>query len=266
MRARAERIGVIGGAGWLGGAIVESLLRTQIVYPEDLTLSYRTKRPDRYPGACWTQNNQELVDRSHVVILSVRPQDWPSITVDASGKLIISVMAGIRLEQIVTRHKSERVVRALPNAGAEVGQSYTPWIAAPALSDADRVLVRAIVGACGPEDEVSSEADIDYLTGLSGSGPAFPALLASAMLKHALAQGISVAVAGRAVETLLVGAGRLLERHHEHPDDTVASFLDYRGTTAAAIEAMRGAGFDTAVAAGLSAAATKSASMGDAPA
>ncbi|MBX4883077.1 NAD(P)-binding domain-containing protein [Rhizobium bangladeshense] len=256
------RIGIIGGGGWLGGAIAGSILDSGLVNPENLGLSYRNEQPRRFPNSFWTTDNQALADRSDVILLSVRPDDWRPLEVDASGGLVISVMAGIRLAALSERHKTGRVVRALPNAAAEVGKSYTPWIGANDVTRDDRSVVRAIFGTCGIEDEVASESDIDYLTGLSGSGPAFPAMLAAAMMRDAVARGLPAEVARRAVNTVISGAGRLLERGNECPDDVVQTFLDYRGTTAAAIEGMRTAGFDAAVAEGLSSAFKKSVSMG----
>ncbi|MBB4196172.1 pyrroline-5-carboxylate reductase [Rhizobium aethiopicum] len=258
------RIGIIGGGGWLGGAIAGSILDSDLVDPRNLCLSYRSRQPDRFPDSFWTKDNQELADRSDVILLSVRPDDWRPFALDASGKLVISVMAGIRLGALSERHKTGRVVRALPNAAAEVRKSYTPWIGANEITRNDRAVVRAIFETCGSEDEVASESDIDYLTGLSGSGPAFPALLAAAMMRDAVARGLSAEVARRAVNTVISGAGRLLERRDECPNNVVQTFLDYRGTTAAAIEGMRAAGFDISVADGLSAAFKKSVSMGEA--
>lgn len=256
------KIGVIGGGGWLGGAIVESLLVAGIVKLDDLTLSYRREKPDRFSGAFWTSDSQQLADRSDMVMLSVRPQDWPALSVDVRGKLVISVMAGIRIDALCQRHNTRRVIRTLPNAAAEVGKSYTPWVASADATEGDHAVVRTIFDACGVQDRVSSESDIDYLTGLTGSGPAFPALLAAAMMDDAMARGLSREVAQRAVNTVLVGTGRLLERQDVSPRDSVEAFLAYRGTTAAAIEAMRAAGFDEAIAKGLAAALEKSVLMG----
>jgi pyrroline-5-carboxylate reductase len=257
------RIGIIGGAGWLGGAIAAAVLDAGIAAPADLALSYRSARPDHLPEAFWTQDNQALADRSDVIILSVRPADWPHLKVNAEGKLVISVMAGIRLAALCDHHQTRRAVRTLPNAAAAVRKSYTPWTASRDLQQADRTIVRAIFGACGVEDEVRTEAEIDYLTGLTGSGPAFPALLAEAMMADAIAHGLDRQVAQRAVNTVLVGAGRLLEQRDDCPTETVQAFLDYRGTTAAAIEEMASAGFATAVARGLAAAFEKSVRMGE---
>ncbi|MDX8480639.1 pyrroline-5-carboxylate reductase dimerization domain-containing protein [Mesorhizobium sp. VK24D] len=258
------KLGIVGGAGWLGGAIAGAAVSTGVVRAEDLTLSYRSAKPDRFPGAFWTDDNQALADRSDVIILSVRPQDWPSLELDAKGKLVVSVMAGIRLGEIGEKHDTRRVVRTLPNAAAEVAKSYTPWIASGDATADDRTIVRAIFDACGVEDEVATERDIDYLTGLTGSGPAFPALLANAMMRDAIAFGLAPDVARRAVNTVLTGTGRLLELKDTSPADTVEAFLGYRGTTAAAIETMRESGFDETVAEGLAAAFLKSIAMGKA--
>jgi pyrroline-5-carboxylate reductase len=259
----ALKIGIIGGSGWLGGAIAEAILDRGLASPEDLTLSYRSEQPKGLQGVRWTRDNEELADRSDVIIVSVRPADWPPLVVDVRGKLVISVMAGIRLRELAEHHNTDRVVRSLPNAAAEVGKSYTPWIGSEGVTEQDRAIVRAIFNACGTQDEAASESDIDYLTGLSGSGPAFPALLADAMMRDAVSRGIKPDVARRAVTAVLVGSGRLFEKSGECPADTVEAFVSYRGTTAAAIEAMRGAGFDAAIRDGLAAAFQKSMNMGE---
>lgn len=253
-----QRIGIIGGNGWIGGGIARGLVAAGLFRPEEIALSCRGAPPGWLPGAFWTHDNQSLADRCGILLLSVRPADWPSITVTAPGRLVISVMAGVRLADIAARLGTGRVVRALPNAAVEVGRSYTPWVAAAGVAEADRVVVRRLVSGFGTGDEVASEAAIDYMTGLSGTGPAYPALLASALLTDAVAHGLPVEVARRAVVALLVGTGRLFEREGADPEATVAAFAEYRGVTAAALEAMQAAGFGEAVSAGLSAALEKS--------
>lgn len=260
---KALRIGVIGGAGWLGSAIAAAILDAGIVAPETLSLSYRSTRPALFPDAFWISDNQALADRSDIIVICVRPADWADLNVNAEGKLVISVMAGIRLGSLSEQHGTRRAVRAMPNAAAEVRKSYTPWIATADTSGADRAIVRAIFEACGVQDEVRTEQEIDYLTGLTGSGPAFPALLAEAMMADAVAHGLDHRVARRAVNTVLVGTGRLLEQRDDCPTEKVKTFLDYRGTTAAAIEAMISAGFGAAVARGLTVAFEKSVRMGE---
>jgi pyrroline-5-carboxylate reductase len=246
----------------LGRAFARALVDSGIVGAERLALSYRSGRPEILPEARWTTDNRELLDRSDIIIVSVRPQDLPSVEGTAEGKLVVSVMAGITLDELARRFRTDRVIRTLPNAAAEVRKSYTPWIASEAVTQDDKAILCRILEACGTADEVSSESDIDYFTGMTGSGPAFPALLAAAMMEDATRRGIDPDVARRAVNGLLVGTGRLIEVRDENPADLVQVFLDYRGTTAAAIEAMRASGFDAAVSHGLQAAFQKSVNMG----
>jgi pyrroline-5-carboxylate reductase len=256
------KIGIIGANGWLGRAFANALVGAGIVEADGLTLSYRSGAPQILPQAQWTTDNQALLDRSDVAIVSVRPEDLPGIEATAEGKLIVSVMAGITLAELSRRFRTDRVIRTLPNAGAEVRKSYTPWIASEAVTDDDRRIVCRILEACGTADEVPRESDIDYFTGMTGSGPAFPALLAAAMMEDAVRRGIDPGVARRAVNAVLVGTGRLVELRDENPPDLVQVFLDYRGTTAAAVAAMRASGFAASVSDGLEAAFQKSVRMG----
>ncbi len=265
MDIKGSKIGIVGGSGWLGGAIASAILDTGVVAPCALSLSYRSHRPDRFDGAFWTTDNEMIAERSDVIILSVRPQDWPLLRFSAKDKLVISVMAGVRLPDLVAQFQTARAVRSLPNAAAEVRKSFTPWIATTGVTGSDRKIIDAIFNACGLHVEVRSEAEIDYFTGLTGSGPAFPALLAEAMMNDAIARGIDRQTARRAVDAVFIGAARLLETNRSCPSDTIRTFLDYRGTTAAGIEAMVGAGFGKAVARGLAAAKENSVRMGEPP-
>lgn len=254
--AEIGRIGIIGGAGWLGTALARALVGSGTVSAERLTCSYRSRKPDDDLGCIWTKDNGELVARSDIVVLSVRPADWKAVDLDAAGKLVISVMAGVTVDDLRKRTGSTRIARALPNAAAEIGYSYTPFFLASREPE-DRDLVCRLFLSCGQVDAVPEEEHIDYLTGLSGSGAAFPALLAEAMTNDALRHGLPPDVARRAARQVIVGAGRLQEFNGQSPAETVKAFLDYKGTTAAAISAMREHGFDEAVAAGLNAALRK---------
>ena len=251
-----QRIGIIGGAGWRGSAITQSLVSSGAVDPARLVSSYRSTRPATPTGWRWTQDNAELAAASDIVIVSVQPADWPALAFDATGKLLISVMAGVKTADLRRRTGATRLARVLPNAAAEFGASYTPiFMQSDAPEDGDTV--RALFEACGVVDIVAEEDHIDYFTGMSGSGPAFPALLAEAMMSDAVGRGIPPEIARRAAMQTLIGAARIFAAGETDPRDTVRAFVDYRGTTAAAILRMRELGFDAAVAAGLEAAYRK---------
>lgn len=255
------KIGVIGGAGWLGSIIVNAIIKTNTFSMSHVGVSYRNNLPSDELNIFKTHNNQELVDWSDVVILSVRPADFSTLTLDVSNRLVISIMAGVTIDHISDAMKTRRVIRALPNIAALVGQSYTPWTGSFYITEEDRVITSKIFSACGLSDEVSGEKDIDYLTGFSGSGPAYPALLADAMSRHAIAFGIKREIAIRAAMQTMIGAGRLFEHDKKDPANIVQEFVDYKGVIAAAIDAMRRGGFDNSIDDGMDAGINKSFSL-----
>jgi pyrroline-5-carboxylate reductase len=254
---KGRTIGVIGGAGWLAGALLRPALAKGVVAAEDLILSSR--RPtiagfEAWPGIRTTSDNAALAADAEIVILSVRPEDLDGVAADLAGKLVISVMARMPMADIARRFGCDRIVRTMPNASAEQSLSFTPWHAAPAATREDRSFVPAFFGASGMAREVPREADIDYFTGLTGSGFAFPALMARAMIEHAVGNGIAPDLADSAVRQLMLGAGTYVAVSPDSAAEIVRAFIDYRGTTAAGLNAMIENGSDVAVKAGLDAA------------
>lgn len=257
-------LGIVGGGGWLGGAIARAALDNGIIAPDQLILSWRNRPPDGFPNVALTQDNRALFNNSDVVLLAVRPEDWPTVAHASLGKLVLSVMAGVGMATLAEGHQTTRVIRALPNAAAEVGASYTPLVASPGATEADRVYARRLFGACGAVDELAKEAQLDYLSGLTGTGPAYPSLMAQAMVADATARGIPEAAARRAVNMLFIGTGRLIEKDNPDPAATVETFMAYRGVTAAGLAAMQNNGLIEAVRVGLSAALARTHAMQDA--
>lgn len=177
------RVGIIGGTGWLGGALGRALIAGGTLALGDLVILNRSGARDDYFGhlVVWAADLADLVARVDVVVISVRPQDWPGLEMKAAGRLVISFMAGVGMAALTAT--GGRVVRAMPNAAAEIGASYTPWVAGPGVTAADRAVVAAVLGAIGPQEELPVEDQIELMTALSGAGPAYPALMATAMLR-----------------------------------------------------------------------------------
>ena len=218
----------------MGGMIAHSLLRAGLIDPRALILSTRRGPPlailAKCPELVWTSDNQKLTESCDVVVLSVRPEQFQAVQIDARGRLVISVMAGVSICTIASHTGASRVVRAMPNAAARIGRSYTPWFAAQDVSQSDKTFVQSFFETCGTADELPSEGNIEYLSGLTGSGPAFPALLADAMLSHAKAHGLPTHIAKRAVASVIAGASQLLVMDEQSPSDIVKRFVEYRGT------------------------------------
>lgn len=248
------RIGIIGGTGWLGSAIARRGIAEGVIDPDRLWLSSRS--PAKVPrGAHWTDDNARLIAASDLVVLSVRPAQFHQMQIDVGGKPVLSVMAGVAADQIARAAASDRIIRALPNAMADQGMSFTPYWATTATRPDELSLVQQLFTACGVAEQVEDEAQIDYAAALTGSGTAFPALFAQAMIDHAIIQGMPRDRAARAVLHLLTAASQQLRQGGESPAQVVKAFTDYAGTTAAGLNAMNAAGFTEAVHAGLSAAA-----------
>jgi pyrroline-5-carboxylate reductase len=258
-----QRIGIVGGNGWLGGAITEAAVASGLVPAVNITLSGRSDKPiaDSLYGVERTKDNQQLVERSDIIILSVRPDQFDAVDIDASGKLVISVMAGVPAEHIAALTGATQVVRAIPNAAASLGKSFTPWYATSPVSAENKLIVQALFDVCGEAAEVPQEAFIDYCVGMTGSGAAFPALLAQAMEAHAVAQGLPADFARRAALGVVVAASQLLAAEGSKPELIVQEMIDYNGTTAAALRTMLDKGFIGAVGAGLDAASAKASAM-----
>ncbi len=256
-------VGIIGGNGWLGNAMASAAVASGVLDGRRLILSGRTDRRGALdvPGATHTRDNHELVAKSDIVILSVRPEDFADLHIDASDKLVISVMAGVTAQDIATRSGATRIVRAIPNAAASIRHSFTPWFATPGVSEADKRIVQELFDACGEGAEVLQEAHIDYCVGMTGSGAAFPALLAQALQAHAVAQGLPAAFAARAAKGVVAQASQLFAREDSDPGAIVRKMIEYRGTTAAALQTMLDQDFNRIIASGLDAAARKAASL-----
>jgi len=257
-------IGIIGGSGWLGRSIALAMLDNAFVQPEALVLSNRSAS-NPLPSAKWSQvtvtsDNQALVERCEVVIVSVRPEQFAEVEIFAENRLVISLMAGVSLEDVAQRTGSRQVIRAMANAAAEIGKSYTPWLATQQVSEEQKAFAQCLFETFGGADEVFSESHLNYLTALVGTGPAYPALLARSLFQHAVSSGLPPAIAQRASHAVVVQASQLIGNGRS-VDELLQALISYRGVTAAGLDAMLASGFDKTIKAGLDSAASVASSM-----
>lgn len=250
------KVGIIGGNGWLGSAMAKAALSTGVLTPDNLTISSLSGLGDvlKESGGHWTSDNKELVARSDLVVVSVRPAQFSEIAVNMSSKLVVSVMAGISCNNIASRTGANRIVRAMPNAAAAIRKSFTPWFATKDVSPAERTAVQAFFAASGEPAEVRAESDIDYCAVMTGTGAAFPSLLAEAMIADATARGLAPDFAAKAAKGVICNASQLLANPNETSARIVREMIEYGGLTAAALQTMLARGFNEAVSAGFEAA------------
>ncbi|MBV4494934.1 NAD(P)-binding domain-containing protein [Pseudomonas sp. SWRI12] len=241
-----KTLGIIGGTGWLGGAIARAVLAKGLVPAGNLIISNRSgNHPLAEQGARLVTDNQGLVDRSDVVIIAVRPEHFASLGIDATGKIVISLMAGITAQMIAAQTSASAIVRAMPNAAVEIGQSFTPWYCSAGVGTATKNLVQRVFECVGAAAEVQQEDFIDYLSALSGTGPAFPALLMTALARQAMLAGIPGDIAQMAAKNVVVNSSQLLA--NRDPQQMIDALVAYRGVTAAALQVMSQGDFEEQV-------------------
>ncbi|HUG71998.1 MAG TPA: pyrroline-5-carboxylate reductase [Steroidobacteraceae bacterium] len=217
-------------------------------------------------GVAVSADNAAAVRDARVVVLAVKPQLMGEVVralapaLRASRPLVISVAAGIPCDTLTAWIGGDvPVVRAMPNRPALLGAGASGLYADRNVGSAERALAAQVVGATGLALWVSAERDLDLVTALSGSGPAYFFRLAELMAEAAVAEGLDPAVANRLAAQTLAGAGRMVAAETA-PDLAAmrAAVSSKGGTTAAALAQLDALALPTTVAAAMRAAATRS--------
>jgi pyrroline-5-carboxylate reductase len=257
-------LGIVGGSGMLGKAIARGLVKSGAVDAERLWVSNRTGARAGFtdmPSVTTTSDNVSLAGASDVILLCVPPAMAGEIGISVPNKLVISVMAGVSLGRLADLTGASRVVRAMTSPAAEMRLAFSPWIASGKVSDKDKALVTALLSAVGTEAEVADEGVIELFTAMTGPVPGFVAFFADCMAQYAVARGVAPDTADRAVRQLFLASGRMLAEGAATPADHVREMIDYAGTTAAGLEAMRASGIADDIARGLDAAVARTRTM-----
>ncbi|UWR01917.1 NAD(P)-binding domain-containing protein [Ruegeria conchae] len=264
METAGNTIGIIGGSGMLGSAISGALLGSGAFEQSNFWVSNRSGAAsgvEQRSSINFTKDNQKLVDACDVIILCVPPARFPDIAIRAPNKLVISVMAGVTIDEMKSKTAAVRVVRAMSSPAASLSMAYSPWIASAETTPADKNIVSKIFGACGTTDEVFDEQQLDHFTAMTGPVPGFVAYFAKCMVDHATSQGIAPDVADRAIRQLFLAGGTMLAADSASPADQVRWMIEYAGTTAAGLIAMERSTLSKAISDGLLAAADKARSI-----
>ncbi len=258
-----ERIAIIG-AGNVGGALYRSL---KDVVGEDALLVCDTHEAqlERLGARHALRDADAAAREGDAVIVAVKPQQFGalagSLTAPLSGKLVVSVMAGVTLATVARALGAAAVVRCMPNLGAQVGRGATAWIAASACSPSQVELARRIFRATGIEIEVRDESLLDAFTALGGTGPAYFFYLTELLAENAQAMGFSADQSRALAHEVLSASARLLETGERSAADWRRAVTTPGGTTAAAMQAFDEHRFAVAFRAGLEAARRRSADL-----
>jgi pyrroline-5-carboxylate reductase len=215
------------------------------------------------------QSNAVAVQSANVVILAVKPQEMHRVVAELAptfartAPLIISVAAGIRASDIQRWSGGMPIVRCMPNRPALQGCGMTGLFATPDVSAERRALVVELMSAVGATLWVDHETQMDAVTALSGSGPAYFFLLIEMLEQTGVTLGLSPAVSHRLAVETAYGSGLMAREASESPATLRQQVTSKGGTTAAALEHLEAHDVRAIFAAAVTAAARRSAELAD---
>ncbi|WP_271254698.1 pyrroline-5-carboxylate reductase [Pseudanabaena sp. Chao 1811] len=245
------QLGLVGG-GVMGEAILSRLITSNIYSPSDICVSDpMSERRDllaKKYGVQTTPNNLVAAE-AEIMLLAVKPQSLNAAAIglaDSPAPCVVSILAGVTLAQLETMFPSKSIIRAMPNTPAQVGAGVTA-IAANALATSEHLgLARKIFGAVGTVVEVA-ESLMNAVTGLSGSGPAYVAVMIEAMADGGVAAGLPRAIALQLATQTVLGTAQLIAETKLHPAQLKDQVTSPAGTTIAAIAQLEKAGLRSAM-------------------
>jgi pyrroline-5-carboxylate reductase len=205
--------------------------------------------------------------KANVVIWAVKPQVFKEAAMPVAPfttqALHLSVAAGIRSDSIAHWLKTERVVRSMPNTPALVGQGITGLYAREGVTAKDQQLITQVLKSTGETLWVDKESDLDVVTALSGSGPAYVFYFLEAMTEAGVKMGLSHAQAYHLAQATFGGATHLARQSSESPEVLRQRVTSKGGTTYAALTSMANAQVKESFIAAMFAAQKRAAELGD---
>ncbi len=260
------------GCGVMGEAMIRGLLERDTLAAQQLVAADpREERilelRERY-GVRVTADNVEALREAGVVVLAIKPQALPEVLPQlgsaSQARLVLSIMAGVRIDSIAAGLPDVAIVRAMPNTPAQIGQGITVWTANAAIDEAGLAMARELLEAFGEELYKQDESALDMATALSGSAPAYIFLFMEALIDVGVHMGFARREAERLVLKSMSGSVAYAESSGLHPAELRNQVTSPGGTTAEALYQLERGGLRTVVAQAVWAAWQRSASLGGA--
>ncbi|MBF2077397.1 MAG: pyrroline-5-carboxylate reductase [Synechococcales cyanobacterium T60_A2020_003] len=264
----ATKLGIIGG-GVMGEALLSRLLFKGTYAPTDVFVSdpsadRRETLASQYQVHV-SEQNQSVVDAADVLLLAIKPQLF-DVVIQAlvrqnPQQLVLSILAGVPLARLESAFPNYPVIRAMPNTPATVGAGMTAIAGGTHTQPTHLDLAMQVFGAVGEVVEVP-ERLMDAVTGLSGSGPAYVALMVEALADGGVAAGLPRAIAQQLALQTVLGTAELLKASNLHPAELKDRVTSPGGTTIAGVSHLERQGFRSALIEAVRAAAMRSQELG----
>lgn len=249
------KIGFIGG-GNMASAIIGGMVEKKVYAPEQIAASGKDadslENLHKKYGIEVTADNKEIMEKSDVVFLSVKPQVLPQVIMEIAplikeNQLFVSIAAGKTIEWIENEFNKEiKLVRCMPNTPALVGEGCTGICANAKVSEEELELVKAIFDSCGTSYQVPEHL-MDVVGAVAGSAPAFVFMFMEAMADAAVAGGMPRDMAYKMASQTVLGSGKLMLETGKHPGNLKDMVCSPGGTTICGVKVLEEQGMRGAI-------------------
>lgn len=243
------------GCGAMAEAMIAGLLRKKLISAGNIVGSHpRVARREelhvKYGIKMFEHNRDAVLDAApneahagSMAILAVKPQRLSRVLEELKGsihpdQLVVSIVAGAKMQTIIDELLHAAVVRTMPNTPAQIGEGVTAWTTSPAVSEKQETQVRALFEALGKTVRVENERQIDMATALSATGPTYIFLVMEALIDAGVHMGFSRHVAEELVHQTMLGSVLFARESHKHPAELRNMVTSPGGTSAEAIYQM----------------------------
>jgi pyrroline-5-carboxylate reductase len=243
------------GCGVMAEAIIAGLLRRKLVQAEQIAGSHprqarREEMHVKYGIRMFEQNRDAVTatypedpDDGSLLVLAVKPQRLRRVLEELKGslvkeQLVVSIVAGAKIETIAEELLHASIVRTMPNTPAQIGEGVTAWTASPEVNEKQERQVCALLEALGKVVRVENEHQIDMATALSATGPTYIFMVMEALIDAGVHMGFSRHVAQELVHQMMLGAVLFARESHKHPAELRNMVTSPGGTSAEAIYQM----------------------------
>lgn len=248
--AVARPVAMVGG-GQMALALAEGFCRRGLLAAGEIVVhdpapAARERLAARVPGIRFADGPAEAVHGAELVFLAVKPQQAEGAcracaAALAPGATVVSIAAGITIDTLAGWLGTRRVVRVMPNTPCLVGRGVSAWSRGAEVTDAAAAATAALLESVGSAHEVP-ESLLDAVTGVSGSGPAYVALVIEALADGGVLEGLPRALALDLAVATVAGTGDLVAQGGEHPAVIRERVASPGGTTIAALAVLEARG------------------------
>ena len=258
------------GGGNMASAVIGGLLKSGRAPADILVLEPNADQRaalQRDLGVITLEAPGSVLQRADVAVWAVKPQVFkdaaPAIVPHVGQALQFSVMAGLRSDTLAAVLGTERVARAMPNTPALIGQGIAGLFARPAVTAAERQEVERLLAPTGRTVWVEQEQDLDAVTALSGSGPAYVFYFVEAMVQAAEEMGLTAEQGKQLALATFSGAAALAQASPDSPSVLRERVTSKGGTTHAALTSLDQSGVKAAFVKALKAAQRRAGELGN---